>query len=75
MGKGYGSLLLKSCVGELSGLRFTKLLLWVLEDNKPARKFYEKNGFICTDEYMNDCIGGKVLREVMYTYNIKQAAV
>ena len=65
-GKGYGKDLLNKCVDELNKLGFQKILLWVLEDNHRARKFYEKNGFICSEEYLNDNIGGKELREVMY---------
>lgn len=68
MGKGYGKHLLQKCVTELSSFGYDKLLLWVLQDNMRARKFYEKNGFVCTDEYLNDNIGGKELREIMYTY-------
>ncbi|MBE6764609.1 MAG: GNAT family N-acetyltransferase [Ruminococcaceae bacterium] len=68
MGKGYGSHLLKRCVEELKSLGYNRLLLWVLEDNIRARRFYEKNGFVCSDEYLNDTIAGKELREVMYTY-------
>lgn len=71
IGKGYGGYLLKRCIDELGKLGFTKLLLWVLEDNKKARRFYEKNGFNYTNEYINDCIGGKEIREVMYTYIIR----
>lgn len=64
--KGYGKILLNKCVDELNKLGFHKILLWVLEDNHKARKFYEKNEFICSEEYLNDSIGGKELREVMY---------
>jgi len=42
--------------------------LWVLEENTHARRFYEKNGFSCTDDYREDVIGGKTLREVRYVY-------
>ena len=31
-----------------------------------AADLYEKHGFICTGDYMDDNIGGKPLREVMY---------
>ena len=67
IGKGYGQHLLKKCVEELNALGFNKIILWVLEENVRARKFYEKNGFICSEEYLDDNIGGKNLREVMYT--------
>ena len=66
IGKGYGRHLLKQCTEELNRLGFQKILLWVLEDNQRARRFYEKNGFRCSGEYRNDVIGGKPLREVLY---------
>ncbi len=66
IGKGYGASLLKKCVEELKKLGFHRILLWVLEENSRARRFYERNGFTCSGEYMNDTIGGKELREVMY---------
>ncbi len=69
MEKGYGAYLLKRCVAELQKLGFEKILLWVLEDNIRARKFYEKHGLVCADVYRNDQIGGKELREVMYVYS------
>ncbi|MBP5604610.1 MAG: GNAT family N-acetyltransferase [Ruminiclostridium sp.] len=68
MGKGYGTLLLKRCIEELNRLGYDRILLWVLEDNIRARKFYERNGFAFTGEYMTDNIGGKELREMMYSY-------
>lgn len=67
MGMGYGKQLFKRCIEELQKLGFCKMLLWVLEENHRARAFYEKNGFSCAGEYLNDSIGGKALREVMYT--------
>ncbi len=42
------------------------MLLWVLEDNHRARKFYEKNGFIHSEEFIVDNIGGEEIREVLY---------
>ena len=66
MGKGIGTMLMDACVQELHILGFTTIILWVLEDNHRARSFYEKYGFICTDDFMDDVIGGKKLREVMY---------
>ena len=66
IGKGYGSLLLKRCVEELQQRGFDKMLLWVLEDNCRARSFYEKNGFLCAEVFLEDNIGGKDLREAHY---------
>lgn len=69
MGKGYGGYLLKRCAEELKQRGYDSILLWCLEDNRHARTFYEKNGFICSDVYMKGEIGGKLLREVMYMYH------
>lgn len=51
---------------ELKQRGFDKVLLWVLEDNHRARKFYEKFGFVYSEVFMDDNIGGKDVREVLY---------
>jgi RimJ/RimL family protein N-acetyltransferase len=56
---------------ELSMLGFNHVLLWVLDENRRARRFYEKNGFIPTDEYLDNIIGGKTIREIMYIRKFK----
>ena len=68
MGKGYGGKLLNIVMEELKKQGFSEVFLWVLEENHRARKFYEKYGFECTHDYLEDCIGGKNLREVRYVY-------
>ena len=68
MGRGYGTALLKKCISELESRGFEGILLWVLEENFRARRFYESRGFVCSGEYMCDSIGGRELREVMYLY-------
>lgn len=70
MGKGYGKYLLDRAIEELKALGFETVLLWVLEDNRRARNFYEKYGFTLSGEYRIDNIGGKELWEVMYEYHI-----
>ena len=64
----YGYRLLSKVVNELKNQGFEEVFLWVLEDNHRARKFYEKFGFLCTGDYIEDSIGGKELREVRYIY-------
>jgi len=66
IGKGYGRKLFERCVAELRSLGFSSILLWVLEENDRARRFYERNGMICSGEFIDDEIGGKPLRELMY---------
>ena len=68
MGKGYGSKLMDAVMNELRKQGYKEVFLWVLEDNSRARRFYENYGFRCADEYMDDNIGGKDLREVRYVY-------
>ena len=69
MGKGLGGQLLDRCIGELTAQGFQRILLWVLEENHRARRFYERHGFALSDSFMDDLIGGKPLREVLYTYH------
>lgn len=71
IGKGYGKLLLDAVVGELEQLGFHDIFLWVLEDNLRARRFYERAGFISTENYLDDTIGGKELREIQYCRSVK----
>lgn len=66
-GKGIGAQLFEKCVEELGREGFRSIILWVLEDNVRARLFYEKHGFTAaTGEVMENNIGGRELREVMY---------
>ena len=67
-GKGYGRKLMRVVMSELKEQGFSEVFLWVLEENTRARRFYEMFGFTCTDDYREDIIGGKQLREVRYVY-------
>ena len=44
-GQGIGSILINDCIHQSEDLGFSKIILWVLEDNRSARAFYEKIGF------------------------------
>lgn len=68
MGKGYGKKLLETSILELKKLGFDELFLWVLDDNIKAKNFYEHLGFLQTEEYLDDTIGGKEFREVRFIY-------
>ncbi len=68
IGKGYGGKLLEAVISELKNQGFTEVFLWVLEENTTARQFYEKHGFKCSGDYLQENIGGKDLREVRYVY-------
>ena len=68
IGKGYGKALMKSALSALKMQGYEKILLWVLEENIRARHFYEQSGFSPTDDFINDTIGGKELREIRYIF-------
>ena len=68
MGRGLGAPLLNAAVAELHRMGFNDIFLWVLEENLRARRFYEKNGFCFCGRYLDDNIGGKPLREMMYVH-------
>lgn len=67
-GKGYGKQLMTAAIQNLYQMGYEKILLWVLEENLRARRFYEKYGFQKTDSVLQDNIGGRPLREVQYTW-------
>ena len=62
---------MKSVIAELKKLGYEDVFLWVLEENERARRFYENFGFVPTDDFLDDNIGGRDLREVRYIYEIR----
>ncbi len=66
IGEGYGKMLFRAVMGDLEELGYQNLFLWVLEENKRARRFYEREGFYYSGEDKEDCIGGRKLRELQY---------
>ena len=71
LGKGYGKALLAAAVGALVDWGFRDALLWVLEENRRARHFYERAGFTLAGDVMDNEIGGNPLREVLYLRHIE----
>lgn len=69
IGKGYGKILMDAALSELKRQGYENVFLWVLEENIRARDFYEQYGFLLTEDFLDDNIGGKDLREVRYVYN------
>ncbi|WP_249301507.1 GNAT family N-acetyltransferase [Feifania hominis] len=69
-GRGFGAQLLRRALDGLRELGFREVYLWVLEENRRARRFYEAHGFAPSGCTLEDCIGGKPLREVQYRYRI-----
>lgn len=57
------------CIGRLKELGYTKISIWVLEDNMRARKFYEKYGF-AFDGAKEQIDLGKPLTVIRYIFPI-----
>ena len=43
--KGYGSKMMNAVLQDISAAGFSKVMLWVFENNTRARRFYEAHGF------------------------------
>ena len=69
IGKGYGKKIMDTVMSELRKERFRKVFLWVLEENRRARHFYENYGFKVCEDYMEEKIGGKALMAVQYVFH------
>lgn len=49
-GKGYGSAMMEYVLAQLQRKGYKSVILWVFEANTRARKFYEKHGFVLTEQ-------------------------
>ena len=66
IGNGYGIKIMDSVINELRIHEYKEVILYVLEENTRARKFYERYGFeLCNDD-KEVIIGGKKLTAVRY---------
>ncbi|MDY2630620.1 MAG: GNAT family N-acetyltransferase [Clostridium sp.] len=67
---GIGSILINWGINELKSRGYSKVTLWVLENNLNAIKFYKKHGFI-HDGTVKEIYIGKTLNEYRYLKEIK----
>lgn len=65
-GRGHGFRLLEATQWALHAARFEKALLWVLESNERARRFYERQGWQLGKPIRLEEIGGTQVTEVRY---------
>jgi len=72
--RGIGTRLLREAMKALHDLGYQKLYLWVLEENRVARTFYEKNGFRLNGDRVSAEVGGKPLSEVRYIHTAEKPA-
>ena len=48
--QGYGSKMMDRMLSDIASAGYSKIMLWVFEENERARKFYEAKGFHATDK-------------------------
>ena len=70
--RGAGTALLRAALEELKGLGFRRVYLWVLEENLPARAFYQALGFSPCSKAREVEIGGERVRELRYTAALEE---
>jgi len=68
-GKGYGKQMMDFAVSALRHAGFREIIVWVLEENNRARRFYEKYGFVY-DGTRKEIDIGETLVEIRYTLKI-----
>lgn len=61
-GKGYGSKMMNKVLADIKNAGYKKVMLWVFEENKRARIFYEAKGFVKSEKSKTF----KGVTEVMY---------
>ena len=59
--QGLGKKLCTAAIAELGVMGFTQVILWVLESNIQARRFYEKLGFINLEQTKTDILSACML--------------
>lgn len=68
MHQGYGKQLLAAAISELQQLQFQNIYLWVLEENRSARRFYTRFGFQESENSRVDLFDGRPCRELQLFY-------
>ena len=64
--KGVGNRLIDAARHALQSAGYTDVALWVLLDNRRARAFYKRSGFVCDNSSRGVQLGGKWLTEIRY---------
>jgi ribosomal protein S18 acetylase RimI-like enzyme len=71
-GQGFGAQLMRHAIESLRAMGYQEALLWALEENSRARRFYERAGFR-PDGRQKEIVLGKPLTELCYTRPIGES--
>ncbi len=66
-GTGAGGALMAATIDELRAKRYDPAYLWVLTDNDRARRFYERQGWVCDDVSTTLEVLGNEIAEIRYS--------
>lgn len=69
--KGVGSKLMQASISQLKTMGFSDVILWVLSKNSNARQFYEKMGFLPTNQTKSEPIVSSESSNLSNTQEIK----
>jgi GNAT superfamily N-acetyltransferase len=70
-GSGAGRALMAAALDALRGAGFSEAVLWVLEDNPRARRFYERAGWVTDGAVKEDEFLGTRVGEVRYRVSLR----
>jgi len=70
-GQGWGRQLMAAAVTGLAGAGFGQAVLWVLDSNERARRFYQAAGWFLDGAAKQDTIGGVRVTEVRYRRSLR----
>ena len=73
-GTGAGAALMARAEDALRQLGFEEAILWVLDDNPRARRFYERSGWVLDGAEQHEEFFGQTIREVRYRRDLRAAA-
>jgi GNAT superfamily N-acetyltransferase len=74
IGKGYGRPTMEAALRGLARLGYRDAILWVLEDNLRARRFYERmSGALVPGSRQSFVIAGQTIWEVAYGFRLASA--
>jgi ribosomal protein S18 acetylase RimI-like enzyme len=73
-GSGVGRALMQQATDDLRQRGYRQAILWVLEGNTRARRFYESAGWSADGASKTDTIQSLVLRELRYTIDLRSVA-